>query len=65
MTNTTTYPQYVSMEHLPRRHNAMTSPNASDQIISQRTADLLRYVVAPTVPALLDALKADGWDVEA
>ena len=42
----------------------MTSPNASDQLISQRTADLLRYVLAPTAPALMAALREDGWLVD-
>ena len=42
----------------------MTSPDASDQLISQRTADLLRYLAALNVPALLAALREDGWDVE-
>ena len=42
----------------------MSSPDASAQLISQRTADLLRYVLAPTAPALLAALRADGWLVD-
>ena len=41
----------------------MTSPDASSLLITQRTADLLRLVLAPTAPALMDALRADGWDV--
>ena len=40
-----------------------TCPDRSELLISQKTADLLRYVLAPTDSALLAALVADGWDV--